>query len=46
MSIADTVLVRMAEIPARSALLTVDRGFKIHRKHGRHVIPLVVPQGV
>ena len=43
MSVADASLVRMAEQLNRSAVLTLDIGFKIYRKHGRRVIPLILP---
>jgi uncharacterized protein len=43
MSVADASLVRMAEERTHSAVLTLDRDFTIYRKHGRHVIPLIVP---
>ena len=43
MSVADACLVRMAEQSAQSVVLTLDRDFKIYRKHGRQVIPLIVP---
>ena len=43
MSLADACLVRMAEQFTRSAVLTLDRDFRIYRKHGRQVIPLIVP---
>jgi hypothetical protein len=43
MSVADASLVRMAEHFSRSAVLTLDADFKIYRKHGRHVIPLIAP---
>jgi predicted nucleic acid-binding protein len=43
MSVADASLVRMAEQLSHSAVLTVDRDFKLYRKHRRHVIPLIVP---
>lgn len=43
MSVADASLVRMAEQFNRSAMLTLDTDFKIYRKHGRRVIPLIVP---
>ena len=43
MSVADACLVRMAELVAHSSMLTLDRDFNVYRKHGRHVIPLVVP---
>ena len=43
MSVADASLVRMAEQFSRSALLTLDGDFKVYRKHGRYVIPLILP---
>ena len=43
MSLADASLVRMAEQFGRSAILTLDGDFKIYRKHGRYVIPLIIP---
>jgi predicted nucleic acid-binding protein len=43
MSVADASLVRMAEQLTQSAILTLDRDFKLYRKHRRHVIPLIVP---
>ena len=44
MSVADACLVRMAEVTAPSAVLTLDRDFRLYRKHGRHVIPLLTPR--
>jgi predicted nucleic acid-binding protein len=43
MSVADGCLVRMAEQWDRSAVLTLDRDFKVYRKHARRVIPLILP---
>ena len=43
MSVADASLVRMAEQFGRSAILTLDGDFKVYRKHGRFVIPLILP---
>jgi len=43
MSVADASLVRMAEQFNRSAMMTLDTDFKIYRKHGRRVIPLILP---
>lgn len=43
MSVADASLVRMAEQLNRSAVLTLDTDFRIYRKHGRRVIPLILP---
>jgi uncharacterized protein len=46
MSLADACLVRMAEINPGSAILTMDRDFRVYRKNGRQGIPLVVPPGM
>ena len=43
MSVADACLVRMSEIIGHSTVLTLDRDFKLYRKHGRQVIPLMIP---
>ncbi len=43
MSVADASIVRMAEQLSRSAVLTLDGDFKVYRKHGRFVIPLILP---
>lgn len=43
MSLADACLVRMAEQHPGSRVLTLDRDFRVYRKHGRHVIPGVMP---
>jgi len=43
MSVADASIVRMAEQRNRSAVLTLDDDFKIYRKHGRRVIPVILP---
>jgi predicted nucleic acid-binding protein len=46
MSVADACLVRMAEQVPGSAVLTLDGGFRIYRKHDRQVIPLILPPDV
>lgn len=43
MSLADACLVRMTEQHADSVVLTLDRHFKLYRKHGRRVIPTIMP---
>lgn len=43
MSVADASLVRMAELFSRSAILTLDGDFRVYRRHGRRVIPLIAP---
>lgn len=42
-TLADVCLVRMSELRARSAVLTLDRDFTIYRRNGRGVIPLIAP---
>ena len=44
MSLADTCLVRMSELHPELPLLTLDRDFRIYRRHGRQVIPLICPR--
>jgi predicted nucleic acid-binding protein len=46
MSLADACLVRMSEELSDSVVLTLDRDFKVYRKHGRNVIPTRMPVGV
>ncbi len=43
MSVADACLVRMAEVTPHGTVLTLDRDFRTYRKHGRQVIPLMMP---
>lgn len=43
MSLADACLVRMSELHAESRVFTVDRHFRLYRRHGRQVIPLLAP---
>ncbi len=43
MSLADACLVRMAEQVADSGILTLDTDFRVYRKHGRQVIPTILP---
>ena len=42
-SLADACLVRMAEQLVGSRVLTLDRGFRLFRMHGRRVIPTAMP---
>ena len=44
MSLADGCLVRMAELSAESRILTLDRDFRLYRKGGRHVVPVIMPE--
>ena len=43
MSFADACLVRMNELQPESEIWTLDRDFKIYRRHGRSSIPLISP---
>jgi predicted nucleic acid-binding protein len=43
MSLADACLVRLAELHAEPAVLTLDADFRIYRRHGRQVIPTLMP---
>lgn len=43
MSLADACLVRMSELVEDSAIFTLDRDFQVYRRHGRKVIPLLIP---
>ena len=43
MSFADACLVRMAELDARMTIMTLDSDFRVYRKNGRHVVPLLTP---
>ena len=44
MSFADACLVRMTEALNDPMLLTTDTDFRIYRRHGRQVIPCVLPR--
>lgn len=43
MSLADACLVRMAEILPDPVVLSTDSDFRIYRRHGRRVVPCVLP---
>src|SRR5260221_3946895 len=43
MSAADACLVRMSELTDASQVFTTDRDFRVYRRKGRHVIPLLAP---
>jgi uncharacterized protein len=43
MSLADACLVRMSEIVSDAVLITTDTDFRIYRRHGRSVIPCLMP---
>ena len=42
-SLADACLVRMSEQHGHSTVFTLDRHFKIYRRHGRQVVPTIMP---
>ena len=44
MSMADACLVRMAETIPQSTIFTLDDDFRRYRRHGRQVIPLLIPR--
>ena len=44
MSLADACLVRMAEQREESVIFTTDSDFRMYRKNGRQVIPLIMPE--
>jgi len=43
MSFTDACLVRMSEILSDPVVLTTDSDFRIYRRHGRQVVPCVMP---
>lgn len=43
MSLADACLVRLSEHYNNSKILTLDSDFKIYRRNGRQVIPILIP---
>ena len=46
MSLADACLVRMTELLDDAAVMTFDSDFRIYRRGGRKMIPLIAPEGV
>lgn len=43
MSFADACLVRMTETLAEPSIVTTDNDFRLYRRHGRQVIPCLIP---
>ena len=43
MSLADACLVRMSEQHPDARVLTMDADFRVYRKHGRQVVPTIMP---
>lgn len=46
MSLADACLVRMSELNASGTVLTLDSDFFIYRRHGRQIVPVIIPRTV
>ena len=44
MSLADACLVRMTEVLPEPLVLTTDSDFRVYRRHGRQVVPCVLPR--
>jgi predicted nucleic acid-binding protein len=44
MSLADTCLVRLAELHPDGVIFTFDADFRIYRRHGNKVIPVLMPE--
>jgi len=45
MSLADACLVRMSELREDSLVWTLDKHFRLYRRHGRQVVPTLMPPG-
>ncbi len=43
MSLADACLVRLSEIHSNGEVFTLDSDFRIYRRHGNKVIPVLMP---
>ncbi len=43
MTLADACLVRMSERLAGSVVATLDRDFTIYGRHGRQIVPTIMP---
>ena len=43
MSLADACLVRLSELHSGGVVLTFDGDFRIYRRHGNKVIPVLMP---
>ena len=44
MSLADACMVRMSETMDDSLIMTTDSDFRIYRRHGRQVVPVLCPR--
>lgn len=43
MSLADACRVRLAELNPDTSLFTLDHHFRVYRKNGRQLIPVIMP---
>ncbi len=43
MSLADACLVRLAELHPGGIIFTLDKDFRVYRRHGNKVIPVLMP---
>jgi predicted nucleic acid-binding protein len=43
MSLADACLVRLSELHSDCQVFTLDTDFRLYRRHGRQIIPLLTP---
>jgi len=46
MSLADACLVRLSELVDDVSIMTLDADFRVYRRKGRQVIPMLAPEGV
>lgn len=44
MSLADACLVRLSELHSGSTVFTLDTDFRIYRRHGNKIIPVLMPE--
>ena len=44
MSLADACLVRLSELHRVSTVFTLDSDFRVYRRHGNKVIPVLMPE--
>jgi uncharacterized protein len=44
MSLADACLVRLSEIHTAGRIFTLDSDFRVYRRHGNKVIPVLMPE--
>lgn len=44
MSLADACLVRLSELHSGGVIFTLDADFRIYRRHGNKVIPVLMPE--